>query len=293
MTFSLIPTTPPSLLERLHLAANVTITSLERRVMRRQRTHVLICGFPRSGTSLLFNMMAATLPGYRRDEFERYAPNRLHRLGNYITKAPMDVFHVRELDKLNINRKKLAILVVVRDVRDVLSSRHPLIPDEFFIGFDHSWWPNRTTPEGWSYSAPGIVDIFDEMFRIRERSDVMFVRYEDLVLEPGTVQAHVADRFSLPFTGSFAQYDRITTNHPYLYKGRHKARDEALALEGKPLTTTRVQRWRTDQRIRNRVRSQFERCSRLFEPLEFFSYESSRTWFDALCASSSELSETS
>jgi len=250
--------------------------------VRRQRTHVLICGFPRSGTSLLFNMMAATLPGYRRDKFERYAPNRLHRLGDYITKAPMDVFHVRKLDRLNINRKKLAILVVVRDVRDVLSSRHPVIPDEFFIGFDHSWWPNRETPGGWTFSAPGIVEIFDEMMRIRERSDVMFVKYEDLVLEPDIVQQHIAERFALPITGLFAEYDTITSKHPYLYEGRHKAQDESLALEGKPLTTTRVQRWKADERVRNRVHTQFTACKKLFEPLEFFSYESSRAWFDTL-----------
>ena len=90
---------------------------------------------------MLYNMLGATLVGFRFEEFELPAIHRIHRLGNIASKYPLDVFNVGSLPKLNIHQKKLMVIVMIRDPRDLVTSRHPILPDRYFIGYDHSWWP--------------------------------------------------------------------------------------------------------------------------------------------------------
>ncbi len=275
-----LPLRPPGVLETQRLRINHLLSKILRSVVGYQQHQVVICGFPRSGTSLLLNMMASSLPSFRHDTFESYVIHRIHRIGDFITKAPMDVFNVRHLDRLNGNVKRLAIIVMIRDVRDVITSRHPLLPDEYFIGHDHSWWPQDRHFKQWRFDAPGVMAIFDEIERIRNRADVALVRYEDLVLDADVVQESLGVRFSLPFNGRFSEYHLSSVEPAYRYEGRFLAKDKSLVQEGSPVNDTRVARWRRQPELWSRVREQFMACDRLFEVLATYGYESSRDWID-------------
>lgn len=236
-------------------------------------TQIVICGFPRGGTSLLQNMMVAALPRFRYDEFESYYIHRIHRLGNIMTKAPLDVMHLEHIDRLNVHKKRLVILLVVRDVRDVITSRHPMLPDRYFIGYDHSWWPQDPAFSIWKYNAPGVIDIHRRIQLAQRRADAMVVRYEDLIEDPDRVQERLRSKFALNFQRRFSEYHKEKKRVAYRYEGRFSAKDDSLVLEGKAVTKARLARWRKSTEDLLRVSEQFAECSGLSDILAAYGYE--------------------
>jgi hypothetical protein len=63
----------------------------------RARKQIVICGFPRSGTSLLYNMLAGGLPHFAHDEFEASALQSVWRFEDHLSKLPLDILRLPEL----------------------------------------------------------------------------------------------------------------------------------------------------------------------------------------------------
>ncbi|MBA3014361.1 MAG: sulfotransferase domain-containing protein [Desulfobulbaceae bacterium] len=271
-------------LQNLHVKINSLVSKGVRSLFKFNQSHLVVCGFPRSGTSLLYNMISSCLPGYRFEPFEQYFIFRLHKLGNWATKAPLDVLHIKQIDKLNINKKDLAILIMVRDIRDVISSRHPIYPDEYFIGHDHSWWPQNQKFTEWRYDAPGVIAIHEAIQIALRRSDVMLLRYEDLVTNPDKIQEAIAKKFNLAFDARFCEYHKSPQKHAYRYEGRFAPKESSLVMEGKMSSSERIARWRRSPEQIERVRHQFSECNELFGTLEAYGYEKSRDWYSEIAS---------
>lgn len=269
-------------LQNLHLKINAFVSLGLRSLFRYNQNHLVVCGFPRSGTSLLYNMISSSLPGYRFEPFEQYCIFRLHKLGNWATKAPLDVLHIKQIDKLNINKKQLAILIMVRDIRDVISSRHPIYPDEYFIGHDYSWWPQNQKFTAWRYDAPGVMAIHEAIQEALPRPDVMLLRYEDLVADPDKVQDVIAKKFSVVFDARFSEYHKRPQKHAYRYEGKFAPKESSLVMEGKRSSSERIARWKRSPEQVSRVRQQFSECNELFGALEAYGYEQSRDWYSEI-----------
>ena len=244
-------------------------------------TQFVVCGYPRSGTSLLYNMLSATLVGFRFADFELSALRRIHRLGNIASKYPLDVFDVPSLPSLNLHDKRLCVVGMVRDPRDLVTSRHPVLPDRYFIGYDHSWWPQDRQFENWKYDAPGILEIFEALRGLGDQTEIPFlqVRYERLVQEPNAIQDQLATRFGVEFSGSFADFHQQQGKLAYRYSGRRRARDEALVRENKPADASRAGKWRASEHA-DQIREQFRSCPELFEIVRAYGYESDDDWFE-------------
>ena len=86
-----------------------------------------------------------------------------------------------------------------------------MLPDRYFIGYDHSWWPGDDRFQTWKYDAPGIVEIYDALRELGEQTEIPFhpVRYEDLVAGPNTMQDRLSERFGLEFSGVFADFHQL------------------------------------------------------------------------------------
>lgn len=253
------------------------------RILGKRYEQLVVCGYPRGGTSLLYNMLSATLPRFRFEEFEEPSIHRLHRLGNIASKYPLDVFNVRRLPALNIHDKKLHVIAILRDPRDVVTSKHPLLPDRYFIGHDHSWWPQDPEFREWKYNAPGVVAIFDELEHLRGQSEVPvhFVRYEDLVADPDAVQGVLADRLGLSFAGRFSDFHKHPSRMAYRYDGRMAPREASLVREDKPPDRSRSGKWQAVAH-RERVLEQYRECPRLIEILRVHGYEDDDEWLSRL-----------
>lgn len=271
-----------SFIQRHRILFNSSLSCLLNTALGIKHKQLVICGYPRSGTSLLYNMISSTLPGFKFESFENYYIYRIHRVGNIATKAPMDIFHVRDIDSYNTNKKKMIILVLIRDIRDIITSKHPMIPNEFFIGHDHSWWPQDPSFEEWKYDAPGVIDIYKEINAIKSRPDVHLVRYEELVNAPHTVQSTISSKYDLHFSGPFIEYHKSADKHAYKYEGRTAPKDHSLVREGKKITQDRVSKWLRDPALKDRVRNQFNECEELFDILIDYGYETDRDWINKI-----------
>lgn len=241
---------------------------------------LVVCGYPRGGTSLLYNMLSVTLEGFRFEDFEVPAARRIHRLGNIASKFPLDILGVRELPALNIHHKDIFVISVVRDPRDVMTSRHPVVPDRYFIGHDHSWWPQDPDFREWKFDAPGIIPIFEAMEELEASSPFPYlrVRYEDLVTDADALQGTLRATFGLRFNGSFSEFHQRGDRLAYRYHGRTRPKDPSLVREDKAPDASRAGKWRAPEH-RARIAEQFQACPRLFEVLKAHGYEADERWF--------------
>jgi len=242
--------------------------------------HIILCGYPRSGTSLLYNMICSSLTGFKCEPFEKRFINRLHRAGNYITKSPMDIFDIKNIDRYNVFDKNVKVIICIRDIRDVLTSRHPNIPDQYFISFENSWWPQDKNFNDWKNNAPGIKDIFNEIVDLTNNdTDFLLVKYEDIILDIEGVQKSISNFLNVDFQNKFSDFYKHKDKHPYKYEGRQKAKDQTLVRENKAIDPSRLNKWKNID-YKNRIIQQFEAHPELFDYLVSYGYEEDMTWYD-------------
>jgi len=266
--------------DKVRFSITTTYTKLRNKIYN-PYIHLAVCGYPRSGTSLLYNMLSSTVAGSMKfTSFENYFIHSLHKLGDIATKAPLDVLHVEYLDQLNIHNKKIVLLVVIRDIREIITSRHPIYPDEYFIGYDHSYWPQNKDFTEWSYDAPGVIEISRHIRTAINRPDAFLVRYEDLVDSPDDLQKSIQHKFDIHFVRKFSDYHLSREKHAYKYEGRYKPKDETLVMEGSRVKNKGT-RWDKPEHI-DRINDQFERCPELFDLLIEYGYEKDSSWIDAI-----------
>ena len=156
------------------------------------RLHLLICGFPRSGTTLLQLMLENALPAARRFGREiggwRAATYCWRNHPVLISKVPHDLFRLQPPRNFYRNRQaSLRIILMLRDPRDVLTSvRRVGGPPGYVVGADR--WRR----------------FFHAYLQERHASDVLEVRYENLVGDTAAVQQSVeqfaGEPMRLPFT---------------------------------------------------------------------------------------------
>lgn len=138
---------------------------------------IIITGFPRSGTTLLYCMLRYAVDGYK--FLERESPDLRE---DHITKSPSAIFdmHPRNADRC---------IIMMRNPRAILTSKHPgekFRNAGYFISA-HSHASNATK---------GLCEWWTA---IKKFPQAMVVYYEMLVDEPSTMQQRLADRFGLTY----------------------------------------------------------------------------------------------
>lgn len=238
------------------IVANLRIHAIDAGWTRRQplKTHVVVCGFPRGGTTLLSLMLQTAYPQAKAFPTERaalrvaYLADRDHSL--IITKKPDDVFFLEEIRRTYRSRRpSVRFLIVMRDPRSVLTSVHASKKDHYYV-----------SPERWRATYECVV-------AARSADDCFVLRFEDLVTKPFEVQAAVA-RFlgaapRLPFTA---------------YQQRVPPGFKQVALNGlRPLDPSAVTSWSAPAHA-ERIQSVLQELPELPEALIATGYESDFEW---------------
>jgi hypothetical protein len=252
------------------------------RLCSRKFKQIVICGYPRGGTSLLYNMICTSVNGFYYDEFESLSIERIHRYGNYITKSPVDILNIAALGELNKFDKEIYVLIVVRDIRDVITSKHPMLPNEFFIGYDNSWWPSQNDFSRWVYDGPGVVDI-DNAIKESEKNtgiNIVKIKYEQIIFDVDGLQKDLESLMGISFARPMRLFFESKSKMAYKYEGQFKANDLSLVLEDKPINTSRAGKWKKPE-YEKRVRDQFTKCPELFDILIRDGYEVDKLWFES------------
>lgn len=244
------------------------------------KKQLVICGYPRSGTSLLYNMLSATLDGFRFPSFETPALDSLWRHDDVVSKMPLDVLAAPQLPAANIHGKQVSLLIVVRDLRDVLTSVHPRIPDRYFIGYQSQWRKGRGIDAEVDVYPVGIRHIHDAIVRAERLPEIgrIVVHYERLVAAPDRVQRDLADQLGLRFARPFSEFHRFGQRHAYRYEGDLGTGQTGPHRENSAVDTSRVGKWRDSKHAR-RIVEQFTSHPELFALLRHYGYERDDRWF--------------
>jgi hypothetical protein len=217
-------------------------------------THVVICGFPRSGTTLLLLIAEASYPHAKTFHRERFALRAAadHWLGRHslmFTKKPDDIYWIDEIRECyQSKRTRTRFITCVRDPRAVLTSIHAR-QEGYYV-----------TPERWR-------SIYDHFRYAQQFDDVMTVRFEDLVREPIAVQRRASE-----FIGSIPErpFDQFHDAVPSEFR--------TLALSGvRPLEADAIDKWKAPQH-RQRIRMLVEEMPELPRALVDLGYEQDHSW---------------
>lgn len=218
------------------------------------RTHVVICGFPRSGTTLLQVMLetsASDAGSFGRERsalsVARYTWPGRHPI--LISKKPDDIFWVDAIrDYYSDLHTDVRFVLSVRDPRAVLTS----------IFVDKP-----------GYCVPSVKwrAVYDHLQYQRRFPDVMVTEYRDLVERPDVVQHGLSE-----FTGC-----RIATKFDQFYSAVPRDFD-TRALNGvRPLDRDSLDKWRSP-RHRERIQQILDELPELPERLIEMGYETDAAW---------------
>jgi hypothetical protein len=218
------------------------------------KQHVVICGFPRSGTTLCQLMIESCVPQIKAFGRERrgleIALFGLRTHSNVMTKRPKDVFLIKELREFyESHSARVRFLLLNRDPRSVLTSVHFSQPSRYFVSVDQ--W--RHIFRHWKWAS--------------QASDVLSIRYEDLILDPDRVESQITAMTNWAVSQPFRQFHNSV---PGKFDGR--------ALNGlRELDPSNLDRWR-HKAHRDRIRSLLSQMPELPDVLIELGYEADHSW---------------
>ena len=248
---------------------------------RAQKKQIVICGYPRSGTSMFFNMLSTSLTGFHCDEWEHSAFESIKRYDNHVSKSPLDTFSIRNLSSHNIHRKKIIVFILLRDIRDIITSVHPNVPERYFMGYEACCRVLGQFPDyKVTYDLPGVGEYFREIEHLKNSGEykVRLLKYEELVGNPNRVQEMIGMEFNLPFRRRFTDFHLHKDQHSMRYEGTRRPIDPKLVKEDKEVDTSSIGRWKSVKH-HQRIYDQFTRYPHLFEILQTYRYTQNNNWF--------------
>ncbi|WP_437201221.1 sulfotransferase domain-containing protein [Planctomicrobium sp. SH664] len=216
--------------------------------------HAVMCGFPRSGTTLCQLMIESCIQNvqcFNKEEMGIQVAKYVRKRQPYIfSKRPKDIFAIEELREYYSNRStNVRFILFTRDPRSVLTSKHHSDPDNYFVSAEN--W--RAIWEHWQWAV--------------QFPDVLALTYENLVNHPDVVEQQIAEH-----TG-------WTVTHPFRDYMQHVPRRfDTRALNGlRPLEKSNVSRWRQPQH-HARIQSLLRELPELPERLIELGYERDAAW---------------
>ena len=219
------------------------------------RTHVVLCGFPRSGSTLLQLMIEACVSDVQTFGRERcsmeVAKYYVRRRPIVMSKRPSDIFAIKDLRKYYAGHAAdLRVVLLTRDPRTVLTSHHYSRPDDYYVDV-----------ERWNA-------IYDHFRWARDAHDVTVVRYEDLVSQTDRVQRRLQEFIGWNVVRPFEDFHQAVPK-----------KFDTRALNGvRQLDSANINRWR-HPKYRERIRQLLlDELPDLPRYLVDMNYESDHRW---------------
>jgi hypothetical protein len=214
-------------------------------------TRVHVVGCPRSGTTLMMEMLATCYEhdGHCEHEQTFFTPVPMHS-GVYFSKQPNDVNWIEPFVRRDFSAFFIAM---IRDPRAVVCSRHS--------GHEGVYFTNYRV---WKKAERSLV-------RLMRYSRVVVVRFEDLTADPDHVQRSIEE--AMPF---LVRKYRFSEYHQHASVSQGAAR----ALGGvRPVSHEVNAAWK---KHRPRLKQQLDRHPGLVHDLITWGYEDDQSWVQQL-----------
>lgn len=229
-------------------------------------THVVICGFPRAGSTLLELIVHCCVEDvwtWREEVPALLAAADAHRTTTFMcTKDPRDVGRVDDIRAWYRDRPgSPRFLLTVRDPRSVLTSTHDGYPPSRGYYCDFARWR----------------DVWRRFLALRADPDVVVVVYEELVRDPDAVEARLADTVGWRVRTPFRDYHRVAESR----RGRLDAMTRGALGGLRPLDPSRLAPWRAPAH-RDRLRAAVRALPELPGAVVELGYETDDRWVHRL-----------
>jgi len=210
--------------------------------------HLHITGCRRSGTTLLFEMIATCFRHDDHCEHEQsiFVPVDIAGNSLYLSKKPSDITHIHKIFRADPN---LYLIYVRRDPRAVITSIHPTRSDIYYASF-----------ERWLRYERAVTPLI-------QHPRFHLIAYEQLVSEPDTVQADLVRKF--PF---------LETLHPFskFHEYAQSSEKAQISLKGlRPISRDSINAW---QHHLPRIQFQLDRYPELKQVIRKYGYEANDDW---------------
>jgi hypothetical protein len=229
-----------------------------------RRGHVVACGFPRTGSTLLQMMVRASVADCDAPPSECSAlgaDQAIRRNEPYLlTKRPGDILQLdrirRELAQQNV---RPLFLLMVRDPRDILTSRHAAYPGM----------------RGYYVSPDRFRAVWKAIAANRSKEDCLVLRYEDLVQQTDLVQEQLTERIGWKVTAPFSRFHERCAPRDSITEG---------ALGGlRSVDASGIGRWQQAEHT-PRLLSLLEALPELPDVCQTLGYEADPDWVESLRA---------
>lgn len=216
--------------------------------------HIVVCGYPRSGTTLLQAMLETAMTGalaFGRERgglgVARYTWPGRHKI--LLSKKPNDIFWVDDIRDYYRGRKtRVRFVLSLRDPRAVLTSIHVDKP-------------------GYCVPADKWRSVYEHIEYQRRNMDVTLVEYRDLVERPQHVQGQLASFTRCAIDQRFDDFHAAVPKH-----------FDTRALNGvRPLDRSSLDKWRAPKH-RERIRQILAELPELPARLIELGYEADTAW---------------
>jgi hypothetical protein len=229
--------------------------------LTRLRTHILICGFPAAGTTLLQLMLENGLPRARRFGREvggwRAATYTWRNHEVVISKVPHDLFRLEPLRRFYATRQAgLRVILMQRDPRDLLTASRTVGGREIYCGRTCLW-----------------QKYYDAFLRHRSDPDTLVVRYEDLVADACGQQSRIESFVGQTMAVPFRSFDAV----------ERRDFDTTTLCGLRPVEATRVARWTRPEHA-DRLRHVLSQAPDLAEAVVELGYETNTDWVRRIVA---------
>jgi hypothetical protein len=216
--------------------------------------HVVMCGFPRSGTTLCQLMVQACVADIqcfpKEERAIAVARSAIKTKPYLFTKRPKDIWQIDDLRAFYANLPtKVKFLLFVRDPRAVLTSFHETRKGEYYVSIDR--W--RAIWEHWKWAI--------------QFPDVLTVRFEELIQNSSQVQEAITQHIGWTVVRPFSEF------HQAVPSGF-----DTRALNGvRPLDAKVLKSWSAPKH-RERIQELLRQMPELPQRLIDLNYETDDRW---------------
>lgn len=93
--------------------------------------------------------------------------------------------------------KSLELIVMLRDPRDILTSRHQGVKDDYFYAADHAYFISDNAAP--SFTSPGFLPVHKAILDVTQSGiftdGIFFLKYEELVQNPKLFRRYWPNRW--------------------------------------------------------------------------------------------------
>lgn len=235
--------------------------------------HIQVTGFPRSGTTLLMALLQATVESHKVYSTEISFESVLNKTNpewtRSIAKRPNDLLKYRQWKKARENNPNISLILMVRDIRDIMTSVHYNVPGDYFLHWDYTY--RVSGYKKFSKTPNGLKVMMEGYDKYRKDKLTMPIRYEGLIKHPDVIQSAIAHYLGIKFNG------KKFSDHPD--KNINGFNDHKRVYV--PIDDSSIGKWRKDEH-KEYIRKEFLSHPELFEILIRDGYEKDKDWIENL-----------